>query len=244
MQLAEQQQQYRTRPRDRPMSRACVMNARPCRVPITLAALAALSAHSPAAAHADKYEAQWSMRPLAGVAMWREETTTGNALAAVGGAMFGVSYGLSNRLDVGAEISVLGSSLATFKGSSIVYDGGLPLGDGLQRRAVGSHLLIGPTWRFGVAWVPVVTVAAGGGMRARSEGEFLGTQVRPMEKRADQAMDFAALVRVGLEHRVQRRVTIGGYLSTLTAWGPGMPLMPVLSLSFGVSYVHYPRLGS
>jgi hypothetical protein len=78
-------------------------------------------------------------------------------------------------------------------------------------------------------------------MRARSEGEFLGTRVRPMEKRADHAMDFAALVRVGLEHRVQRRVTIGGYLSTLTAWGQDMPLMPVLSLSFGVSYVYYPQ---
>ena len=189
---------------------------------------------------ADQYELQWSLRPLAGIAQWREETTSGPAFAAVGGTMLGVSYGVTNSLDLGAEVSVVGTSLATFKGSTIVYDGSLPLGDGLQRRAMGAYLLLGPTWRKGYDWVRVVTASLGGGMRARSEGEFAGTHVRPMEKRAESALDFAALARVGLERRLQRRWTVGGYLSALTAWGPDAPVMPSLSASFGVSYVYYP----
>jgi hypothetical protein len=209
---------------------------RSLRAGVLLVALATMST----LARADKYELQWSMRPLAGVAGWREETTSGPAFAAVGGSTLGVSYGVTNGLDLGAEISVVGTTLATFKGSTIVYDGSLPLGDGLQRRTFGAYLLLGPTWRRGYDWVRVLTVSGGGGVRARSEGEFTGTHVRPMEKRAESAVDFAGLVRVGLERRLQRRLTVGGYLSALTAWGPDSPLMSSLSASFGVSYVYYP----
>ena len=210
---------------------------------IKLAALLLCAARS-GPVHADEAELQWSARPLGGVATWHEETTSGLALAGVAGTSLGVSYGVSHKLDLGAEVLALATTKAAFEGSTIIYDGSLPLGevgDRLQRQTVSTFLMLGPTWRYGVDWVPVVSVAAGGGMRLRTEGVFEMTRVRPMEKRVEKGFDLAVLGRVGIERRVTRRLTVGGYLSLLSTWAPSVPLFGSASLSFGVSYVHYPR---
>lgn len=210
---------------------------------LAFAALA-LTASLPTVARADEAELQWSARPMGGVATWREETTSGHALAGAAGTSLGVSFGLTHGLDLGAEVVALATTKAAFEGSTIVYDGSLPLGelgDRLLRQSVSTLLMLGPTWRYGVDWVPVVTVAAGGGMRVRTEGTFEETGVRPMEKRVAKALDLAALGRVGLERRVTRRLTVGGYASFLSTWGPSAPWFGSASLGLGVSYVHYPR---
>lgn len=194
-------------------------------------------------AHADQAELQWSLRPLGGVATWHEETTSGLALAGAAGTSLGVSYGLSHQLDLGVEVLGLATSKAAFEGSTIVYDGSVQLGDidRLQRQTVSTLLVAGPTWRYGIDWVPVVTLAAGGGYRVRTEGVFEETRVRPMEKPVEKSYDLALLGRVGLERRVTRRWTLGGYVSALSTWYPSQPLFGSLSLGLGVSYVHYTR---
>lgn len=194
-------------------------------------------------AQADEAELQWSLRPLGGVATWHEEATSGVALAGAAGTSLGVSYGLSHQLDLGVEVLGLATSKAAFEGSTIVYDGSVQLGDidRLQRQTVTSALLLGPTWRYGVDWVPVVTVAAGGGYRVRTEGVFEETRVRPMEKQVEKSYDLALLGRVGMERRVTRRWTLGGYVSALSTWYPSQPLFGSVSLGLGVSYVHYTR---
>ncbi len=211
---------------------------------LALAALAVQGVALVGSARADEAELQWSVRPLGGVATWHEETTSGLALAGAAGTSLGVSYGVSHTLDVGAEVLGLATSKAAFEGSTIVYDGSLPLGelgDRLQRQTVSTAMVVGPTWRYGVDWVPVVTLAAGGGYRVRTEGEFEMTKVRPIEKRVEKSYDLALLGRVGMERRVTRRLTVGGYVALLSTWYPSQPLFGSASLSLGVSYVHYPR---
>jgi hypothetical protein len=191
-------------------------------------------------AHADRSEAQWSARPLVGAALLKEEGSTATERAMTGGLSLGLSYGLSNRLDLGVELTTLAAQTVTFPKTMVDVDGGRPMQGPMTRQAGTALLLLGPTWRFGFSWVPVVTLAAGGGVRYRSAGMFIEDGVAPGEKAATAALDLAATARVGLEHRMNRRLVAGVYASGLVAWSSSAPLLPPALLSVGLSYVHYP----
>lgn len=157
----------------------------------------------------------------------------------VGGVSLGLAYGVSNELDLGTELVALATTMPRFTDAANL-DGGAPYRGPLSRRAGSALLLLGPTWRLGVSWIPVVTLAAGGGARYRSDGTFTETGITLDEKRATVALDLAATARVGIEHRINRRLVVGAYASALASWGPSAPLLPIASISLGVSYVHYP----
>lgn len=190
------------------------------------------------AARADHYEAQWSVRPFGGVAKLQESGASAEGVM-VGGLSVGFAYGVSNDLDIGGELVALATAMPRFMDTAII-DGGAPYSGPLTRRTDAALMLLGPTWRPGVSWVPVITLAAGGGARYRSDGTFTDTGITLDEKRATVALDLAATVRVGIEHRVNRRLVVGAYASALASWGPSAPLLPVAGVSFGFSYVHYP----
>jgi hypothetical protein len=193
---------------------------------------------APSAARADRYEAQWIARPFAGVAALEDEGATAQP-AMTAGLSIGFSYGVSNRLDIGAELMTLTTTTPRLTETTVV-DGGAPYHGPFTRRASSALLMLGPTWRYGVSWVPVVSLAVGGGIRYRSAGRFTDIDLIPNNKHATTALDLAATLRVGMEHRVNRRWTVGAYLSALANWGPAVPVLPLASLSCGVSYVHYP----
>jgi len=193
---------------------------------------------APMAARADHHEAQWSVRPFGGVAAL-QEAGVATQPAMVGGLSLGFAYGVSNRLDLGGELVTLATASPRFM-DTVIIDGGLPVARPLARRTDSALLLLGPTWRSGVSWVPVVTLAAGGGARYRSDGTLTDVGLTLDDKRASVVLDLAATVRVGVEHRVNRRLVIGGYASGLASWGPSAPLLPMASISVGVSYVNYP----
>jgi len=195
---------------------------------------------TPAVGRADRYEAQLSMRPLVGMTQLREEGVASDERTPVGGLSMGLSYGLSNRLDLGAELVTLATGAQTFPDTAVMIGGGNRTEGSLTRRAGTSLLLVGPTWRFGVGWVPVISLGAGAGMRYRSAGTFLELNVTPPEKAQTVALDIGATARVGLERRMTRRVTVGGYISALAAWSPSAPSLPVATVSIGISYVNYP----
>lgn len=216
----------------------CVLAARSGVMLVWVCAIAALAILTPATARADRREAQWSARPLAGVAELQEDgASTQRTL--VGGLSLGLSYGVSNGLDIGGELMVLATATTTFMDMAII-DGGAPYRGPLTRSADSALLLLGPTWRLGVSWVPVISLEAGGGARYRSAGTFTDTHITLDEKQAGMVLDLAACARVGIEHRMTRRLTIGLYASALASWGPSAPFLPVASASFGFSYVHYP----
>jgi len=195
---------------------------------------------STAPARADRYEAQWSARPLVGMTRLREEGAASDERALVGGLSLGVSYGLSNQLDVGVELVTLATATPTFPNTPVVVGGGSMTQGSLTRRAGTALLLVGPTWRFGVGWVPVISIGAGGGVRYRSAGTFRDLNFVPPEKAQTVVFDLGATARLGIEHRMTRRVTVGAYLSALAAWSPSAPLLPAATVSVGISYVHYP----
>ena len=196
----------------------------------------AVAGIAPRSARADRSEAQWSARSFGGMADMAEEGSP-RKLTPAGGVAVGMSYGISNRLDIGAEFVALATMKTTFDGTAVV-DGGLPYHAPLTRQSVSTLLLLGPTLRLGVSWVPVFTLAAGGGERFRSAGTFTNG-VTLDDKRASKAFEMAALARVGIERRIQRRLTVGLYGQGLASWSPSAALLPVVSLSLGFSYVNY-----
>src|SRR5262245_33778711 len=85
-----------------------------------------------AIAHADHHEAQWSVRPFAGVGEIQESGSEATR-AAIGGVSLGLAYGVSNGLDLGAELVGLATNAPRFMTTTIV-DGGAPYHGPLTRR--------------------------------------------------------------------------------------------------------------
>jgi hypothetical protein len=212
-----------------------ILGSAPLRVALLLVVLGTASAR------ADRYEAQWSARPLAGLAMLKEEGASGGTRTLAGGLSVGVEYGLSNSFDLGVELVTLMTATTALPKTPVLLDGGREERSSLSRRASSTMLLVGPTWRFGVSWIPVVSVAAGGGMRVRSAGRFNDLGFSPSEKAATMALDLGGSASVGIERRVNRRMTVGGYVSALASWSPSAPVLPAATVSIGISYVNYPR---
>jgi hypothetical protein len=200
-------------------------------------AAAVVIALAPAAAFADDHEVQWSARPFGGLADVPEPGAS-RSVAGFGGIAVGMSYGISNQLDLGGEILALQTMPARFAGMAVL-DGGAPYHGPLERRTASTLLVVGPTWRFGASWVPVVALAAGGGARFRSAGVLSDLGIALDERRGSTVVDVAALARVGIEHRVNRRLTVGLYAQGLASWSPSAELLPMASVSLGLSYVRY-----
>lgn len=196
-------------------------------------------AASASSSFADRAEAQWAARGVAGVARLRSEHSSDAAYGAVGGFALSLTYGLSNRLDLGAELISLITSAPRFERAQLVVsDDSLP--SSYQRREGSVLALVGATWRLGVGWVPVLAGSAGAGVRLRGHGEFVTYRYMPVDDRATWELELALAGKVGLERRVNRSLTVGAYSSLLLGWGPNAPLASSLALSLGVSYVHYP----
>lgn len=203
-----------------------------------LGAVALLAANA-SASFADRAEAQWAARGVAGVARLRSEHSSEAAYGAVGGFSLSLSYGLSNRLDLGVELLSLLTSAPRFERAQLTVSDDR-LASSYQRREGSVLALLGATWRLGVGWVPVLAGSAGAGVRLRDHGEFVTYRYMPVEDRATSELELALAGKVGLERRVNRSLTVGAYSSLLLGWGPEAPLASSLALSFGLSYVHYP----
>lgn len=193
------------------------------------------------AAYADNYEARWSTRPVVGLALLEEEGATRDELGLAGGASLTFAYGITNQLDLGAELVALSTLMPTFD-AAIMSNGFIARGD-FRRRSATTLFLLGPTWRFGaIGWTPVISAGAGGGVRLRSRGSFSRTGLVPDDKVELAALDLAVSGKAGIERRINRRWTFGVYGSLLGAWSTRAPILPVASVSFGISYVHYPQV--
>jgi hypothetical protein len=209
------------------------------RLALFCAAVATWSSSS--AAHADRAEAQWSARSLVGAAAMSQERAPHLALGAIGGVALAFNYGISNRLDLGAEVLALVTSTPTFDHASLMISDDIVYA-GYTRREGATLFMLGPTWRYGVAWVPVVGASVGGGVRYRAVGSFSKAHYHPKEDFAVNVMDLAASGKVGIEHRMGKSLTVGAYSTLLVEWSPDAPMLPSLSLTLGISWVHYPNL--
>ncbi|MBK7537516.1 MAG: hypothetical protein IPI49_19520 [Myxococcales bacterium] len=198
---------------------------------------------SPAKSWADRYEVQWSARPLIGVAQMRDEWTSDYAAAPAAGMSLAVSYGVTNSLDLGVEALSFSTLAPTFEGAAVRTNGYTANGP-YERRSDSVGGTVNATWRLGVVWVPIINMGVGRGVRYRSAGVFTRYPVdfSPMQTHAERVEDWLWTARSGVEYRMTPRWTFGGYGTLLLAWSPDAPTLPAASLSFGVSYVFYPNL--
>src|SRR5689334_16137157 len=98
----------------------------------TTCAMSLLVMLAPIAARADHHEAQWSMRPFAGIAEL-QESGADSQRAMIGGLSLGFAYGVSNDLDISGELLGLATTAPRFMATAIV-DGGAPYRGPLVRR--------------------------------------------------------------------------------------------------------------
>lgn len=189
-------------------------------------------------ASADRYELQWNLRPLGALAQMRDEVADDTALAFAGGVALGVSYGVTNSLDVGLEALSLSVVSPSFSDAAVRTNGYTARGPYARR----SDSLIGTvnaTWRLGVIWVPVLGLGVGQGQRYRSAGVFTKYDFAPMETPGSEVKDWVVVGKVGIEHRLRPSWTLGAYTQTLFAWNDQISSFPAAVFSVGVSYVHY-----
>jgi hypothetical protein len=189
---------------------------------------------------ADRDEAQWSLRPLFGVTRVREDGAPGSQREYIGGASLGLAYGLTDHIDLSADLVTFGATSSTFVDTTFSLEHGEFVDGTFTRRSGGSLLLLGPTFRLGVVWVPVATIAVGLGTRYRSSGELVESMIYPPSRAEGLALDVGALARVGLERRINRRVTVGAYAAAFASRGPSVPTLPAACVSIGASWTTYP----
>jgi hypothetical protein len=205
---------------------------------ILCAVMALLGSSAPAAA--DRDEAQWSLRPLVGVTRIREDGAPGVQREYLGGASLGLAYGLTDGIDLSADLIAFGTASSTFPNTTFALEHGELISGTYTRRSAGSLLFLGPTFRLGVVWVPVATVAVGVGARYRSSGVIQELMIYPPSRGERLELDVGAMARIGLERRLSRRVTVGAYASAFASGGPSVPTLPAAYVSLGASWVYYP----
>jgi hypothetical protein len=214
---------------------------------------------SAAVARADRYEATLVVRPTgsfgrvaeavgdrpgsAGPRSTARQTVVDSVSG--GGLDVGLSYGLRNWLDVGGELGAAGFTRATYDPASVTI-GGEPATGHVERTTRAVQLRAGATLRLGVAWVPVVYLGLGVGTRRRTAATIpvQDHQGQPVDLTPDHltagfTLDLVTAVRVGLEHRIDRRWTVGVDASASHTMGLGAATLDTLSGSVSLGYTWY-----
>lgn len=206
-------------------------------------------------AMADRYEMTITVRPVGGVGRVHENVGGNDAAPAsasrpVGataysaGGELGVAYGVRNWLDLEGDLVGAGFTQATYDGAWVSLAGAPTMGQ-VTRTTRVAQLRVGATLRAGVAWVS--TLHLGLGLGARMQGAaMLASAGRPpltpdgLDTKV--ALDGAAIVRVGLDHRIDRRWSIGVSAEAVHQAGFGVASIDGISGGLALSYSWYPTV--
>lgn len=210
---------------------------------VVAGALGAIAA-SPTASRADRYEATLAIRPVGVSANMKEDGAPSNASVLGAGGAIGFSYGLRNWLDVGGELVGATLAQASYTDAHVMVAGTERTGLVTRTTRFGQARL-GATFRLGVAWVPTVFVGLGVGPRLRGTATLVSDAQGPLNivpdgGAAKTAVDLAPVLRLGLEHRVDRHWTIGLAAGGAYEYALSGPAMTSLEASLSVAYTWYP----
>jgi len=209
-----------------------------------------------AAAHdaaADRYEATLTVQPIGAIGRITEHvenTASGDAAVASvsgGGGEVGLRYGLRNWLDIGGEIVATGFTQAIYDPATVAVVGNPVMGRLMRTTRLG-QLRAGATLRLGISWVPFLRLGLGVGGRALTSATLQDREhareldVTPDGMNASFAIDVVASLGIGLEHRLDRRWTVGLGADATHAIGLGTPPLDVVSAGVSLSYTWYPLL--
>jgi len=204
-------------------------------------ALLAVALASTSVAHADRYEATISVRPEGVLARVDDVGTRTPAMVAGGGLAAGLSWGMRNWLDLGAELAAVSLTRARYDGATADVFGVPQMGE-LSRTTRLAQLRGVATLRLGVGWVPVVRLAIGVGGRQRTAARFAygSAIVIPDGDEAEIGLDVVVGLRLGLEHRVTRRWSVGLSAGATECLGIGAPDLQLFDAQLSLGYTWYP----
>lgn len=194
-----------------------------------------------ATAFADRYEATLTVRPEGTVARVDDSGARSPSDVPGGGLAAGLSWGVRNWLDIGGEVAGFALSEASYEDATADVFGVQHMGR-LTRTSRLAQARALATLRLGVAWVPTVQLAVGAGMRQRSAAQlaFQGDVVTPDGEKAAYTVDAVVGIRVGLDHRITRRWSIGLSVGATTCIGIDAPGLQLFDAGLGVAYTWYP----
>jgi hypothetical protein len=111
------------------------------------------------------------------------------------------------------------------------------------------HALATATLRGGVGLVGTLTLGAGPGLRSRSDAVLLvapvtpggaAVAVTPDDAGGGTSLDLVAMLRVGLDYRVNRRWSVGAAVSAWHHQGLGAPSLQHVDAGLVVAHRWYP----
>lgn len=198
-------------------------------------------------ARADQHEATIAVRPIGEVARIADSGTEDRATVAGGGLAGGFRWGMRDWLDVGGELAASSFENATHDSATLPVLEIQRTGT-LTRTTRSAQLQATATMRLGVAWVPTIQLAFGGGGRHRSAArlriEAPGGDPSVLDPDAEESeitIDAVVGLRLGLERRLTPRWTIGASIGAAQYFGFGAPDMQIADASISLSYSWYPQ---
>ena len=194
-----------------------------------------------APAHADRYEATVTVRPEGVLARVDEAGALAPVVVGGGGVSAGLSWGVRNWLDVGGELAALTLVEARYEGATATVFGVPRMGE-LSRTSRLAQARAVARLRLGVGWVPAVQLALGVGGRQRSAASLAydSAVVAPDGGERELALDAVAGIRLGLDHRITRRWSLGLSAGATACIGIGAPDLQVFDASLSLGYSWYP----
>jgi hypothetical protein len=199
-----------------------------------------------AAAHADEFEAAVGARPVVGVAAVSEVGAAAAARVRLVGLAVEAGYGVRDWLDVGGELLVAALGEARYDTATVTVDG-YPMAGPLQRVSRAGQLRGVTRARWGVVWVPTVEAAVGLGARVRTSALLRGTSARgeatyvPDGQAAGAVIDAVVALRVGLEHRLDRRWSVALSVGAARWLGVTTPDVVHADVALALARRWYPR---
>lgn len=196
-------------------------------------------------ARADRYEATITMRPTGVLARVDDTGVDTQASVPGGGAAAGLSWGVRNWLDVGLEVGAVALREARYDSATLPVASNDQTGE-LFRTTRAARAQVGATLRFGVGWVPSLYVGVGAGARQRTDARLRvqvgqGTaDLIPDGGEAEWTVDLVATVRAGLDHRINRRWSLGLVAGVTQCIGAGTPDIQMLEGALVLGYRWYP----
>ena len=201
-------------------------------------------------AAADRYEASVTVRPVGAIGRITEragDVRGGEAVVSRngGGGEVGLNYGVRNWLDVGGEVVGAAFAQAIYDPVAVTVAGSPAMGH-LTRTTRLVQLRAGATLRLGVGWVPTVHLGLGIGGRVLSAGVLHDEEhartfvVTPDGMSEGVAMEVLACARIGFEHRLDRRWSVGLDAEASYAVGVGTPPLEVAAAGVSLAYTWYP----
>ena len=166
-------------------------------------------------------------------------------LAWIGGGLEGgLSYGLRNWLDASVELGAVGFTHATYEPATVAISNNQFMGR-VERATRIAQFRVGATVRLGVAWVPVLYLGVGLGARDRTAATLVQDGRHPLAVTPDGmaaglSLDVVTAARVGLEHRIGPRRTVGVDASASHALGIGTSSFEMVSVNLSLAYSWYP----